>query len=142
MRLRVSFISGAIFAVGLAVSGMTQPENVIGFLDFFGEWKGELALVMGGAVVTLYFIQRLIGDLRRPLFAERFRIPTRKDITFPLIAGAALFGIGWGLVGFCPGPAIASITTFEPGVFLFLAAMAVGMTLFTKMERYQEKGTR
>jgi uncharacterized membrane protein YedE/YeeE len=140
MRLLASFIAGAIFAIGLALSGMTQPDKVIGFLDFFGDWKGELMFVMGGAVVTLFAIKKLIGGMRRPLFEERFRVPTRNDVNFSLLGGAALFGIGWGLVGLCPGPAIASLATLEPDILYFAAAMAVGMTLHTKWERHLEKG--
>ncbi len=140
MRLLASFISGALFAVGLAISGMTQPDNVIGFLDFFGTWKAELVLVMGGAVVTLFTLQKLVGGMQRPLFENKFRIPTRNDVNFALLGGAALFGIGWGLVGLCPGPAIASIATLQPELFYFLGAMALGMTLHTKWERYLEKG--
>lgn len=140
MRLTTSFFSGGLFAIGLALSGMTHPDKVIGFLDFFGDWKGELMFVMAGATVTLFAIRSLLGGMRRPVFEERFRIPTRKDVNFPLLGGAALFGIGWGLVGLCPGPAIASVATLEPDIFYFLAAMAVGMTLHTKWERHLEKG--
>ncbi len=140
MRLLASFISGTLFAFGLALSGMTKPDNVIGFLDFFGDWKGELMFVMGGAVATLFTIKKLLGGMRRPLFEERFRIPTRNDVNFPLLGGAALFGIGWGLVGLCPGPALTSIVTLEPDILFFSAAMAVGMILHTKWERHLEKG--
>ena len=140
MRLLASFVSGALFAIGLALSGMTQPDNVIGFLDFFGDWKGELMFVMGGAVVTLFAIKKLLGGMQRPVFEQRFRIPTRNDVNFPLLGGAALFGVGWGLVGLCPGPAITSIATLEPDILYFAAAMAVGMTMHTKWERHLEKG--
>jgi hypothetical protein len=140
MRLLASFVSGTLFAFGLALSGMTQPDNVIGFLDFFGDWRPELMFVMGAAVVTLFALQKLLGGMARPVFEAKFRIPTRSDLNFSLLGGAALFGIGWGLVGFCPGPAIASLATLQPAVLYFLAAMAVGMTLHTKWERYLEKG--
>ena len=139
-RLASSFISGALFAIGLSVAGMTQPDNIIGFLDIFGNWKAELMFVMGAAVLTLFFLKRLTLNQRHPVFDVKFRIPTRRDINPALIGGAALFGIGWGLGGLCPGPAIASLATFEPDVFLFVAAMAVGMTAHTKWERHLEKG--
>lgn len=142
MRLLASFVSGALFAVGLAVSGMTQPDYVIGFLDFFGDWRPELMLVMGGAVGTLLVFQRLLGHMARPLFEPHFRIPNRNDLNLSLLGGAVLFGIGWGLVGYCPGPAIASIATLEPDILYFLAAMALGMTLHTKWEHHLEKGKR
>ena len=119
---------------------MTQPDNIIGFLDIFGNWKAELMFVMGAAVLTLFFLKRLTLNQRHPVFDVKFRIPTRRDINPALIGGAALFGIGWGLGGLCPGPAIASLATFEPDVFLFVAAMAVGMTAHTKWERHLEKG--
>lgn len=140
MRLTSSFISGTLFAIGLAVSGMTKPDNVIGFLDFFGDWKAELMLVMGGAVLTLMTLMRLTDGQRRPLYDVKFRIPTRRDINPPLLLGAALFGIGWGLVGLCPGPALVSLTTLEPDIFVFVIAMATGMTAHTLWERYLEKG--
>lgn len=140
MRLLASFVSGSLFAVGLAISGMTQPDYVIGFLDFFGDWKAELVLVMAAAVGTLFIMQRLLGKMTSPVFEAYFRIPSRNDLNWSLIGGAALFGIGWGLAGYCPGPAIASVATLEPDVLYFLAAMAVGMTLHTKWERYLEKG--
>lgn len=140
MRLTSSFISGVLFAIGLSVAGMTQPDNIIGFLDIFGDWKAELMLVMGAAVATLLFFKQLTAGQRRPLYDVKFRIPTRRDINPALLGGAALFGIGWGLGGLCPGPALASLATFEPDVFLFVAAMAAGMTAHTKLERHIEKG--
>ena len=96
--------------------------------------------VMGAVVLLLFFLKRLTLNQRHPVFDVKFRIPTRRDINPALIGGAALFGIGWGLGGLCPGPAIASLATFEPDVFLFVAAMAVGMTAHTKWERHLEKG--
>lgn len=140
MRLLASFVTGSLFAVGLAISGMTQPDYVIGFLDFFGDWKAELVLVMGAAVGTLFILQRLLGNMKRPVFEAYFRIPSRNDLNWSLLGGAALFGIGWGLAGYCPGPAIASVATLEPDVLYFLAAMAAGMSIHTRWERYLEKG--
>lgn len=140
MRLFSSFLSGALFAVGLAIAGMTKPDNIIGFLDIFGGWRPELMFVMGAAVTTLFIFKRLTLTQKKPVYDIKFRIPTRRDINGALIGGAALFGIGWGLGGLCPGPAIVSLATFEPDIFIFLAAMAVGMTAHTKYERHLEKG--
>ena len=142
MRLKSSFLSGLLFAIGLALSGMTHADNIRGFLDFFGDWKPELMFVMGGATLTFFAIIRLTRHASKPLFESRFLTPTRNDINLPLIGGAALFGVGWGLSGLCPGPAIVSIVTLETDILLFLAAMAVGMTAHTKWERQQEKAQK
>lgn len=122
-----ALLSGLVFGFGLVISGMTQPAKVLGFLDIFGLWDPTLAFVMGAALaVSLpgFYFARTRG---RPLFTAHFRWPTRSEIDAPLIGGAALFGIGWGLVGLCPGPAIVNLATFLPQVFLFVVAMAVGM---------------
>src|SRR5690606_15297342 len=117
-----SFAAGALFAVGLSLAGMTQPSKVIGFLDFFGRWDPSLMFVMGGAIGVHLVLSRFIVKRESPLFAARFRIPTRRDVTPKLVAGAALFGIGWGLGGFCPGPGIASIGTLGAHALTFVAA--------------------
>lgn len=122
-----SFAAGALFAVGLSLAGMTQPSKVIGFLDFFGRWDPSLMFVMGGAIGVHLVLYRFIVKRESPLFAARFRIPTRRDVTPKLVAGAALFGIGWGLGGFCPGPGIASIGTLGAHALTFVAAMALGI---------------
>ncbi|HEY8427627.1 MAG TPA: DUF6691 family protein [Sandaracinaceae bacterium] len=122
-----SFAAGALFAVGLSLAGMTQPSKVIGFLDFFGRWDPSLMFVMGGAIGVHLVLSRFIVKRESPLFAARFRIPTRRDVTPKLVAGAALFGIGWGLGGFCPGPGIASIGTLGAHALTFVAAMALGI---------------
>jgi uncharacterized protein len=129
-------LSGALFAVGLVVSGMTQPPKVIGFLNIggifapnrFGAWDASLAFVMGGALlVTLiaFAVTPRVG--KRPWAAASFDLPTRKDIDTKLVAGAALFGIGWGLVGYCPGPALASLLSGGLDALIFVVALAVGM---------------
>jgi uncharacterized protein len=127
---------GVLFAAGLVVSGMTQPARVIGFLNlaglftgpFPGQWDPSLAFVMGGAVmVTLVAFAVSDRPGHKPWFAERFVLPTRQDIDRPLILGAALFGVGWGLSGYCPGPALASLLLGGVDVALFLATMAIGM---------------
>jgi uncharacterized membrane protein YedE/YeeE len=122
-----ALISGLIFGTGLVISGMTQPTKVLGFLDVFGAWDPTLAFVMGGALAVslpgFYFAR----GRTRPLFAAHFRWPTRSEIDTPLIGGAMLFGIGWGLVGLCPGPAIVNLATFLPQIVVFIAMMGVGI---------------
>ncbi len=124
------FLSGVSFALGLGLSGMTHPEKVIAFLDVTGAWDPSLALVMGGALATYAGLFRVIGRRPRPLCADRFCIPARTDIDARLLVGAGLFGVGWGLGGFCPGPAIVALTSGNPAVFAFVASMLVGMILF------------
>jgi uncharacterized protein len=135
-KLWFSLLSGALFAVGLVVSGMTQPPKVIGFLNVggifsperFGAWDASLAFVMGGALlVTLVAFAVTPRAGRKPWAASRFELSTRKDIDGKLVAGAALFGVGWGLVGYCPGPALASVLYGGVDAAVFVAALAVGM---------------
>lgn len=120
-------VSGLIFGIGLVVSGMTQPEKVLGFLDLFGAWDPTLAFVMAGALIVaapgFYFVH----GRGRPIVAAHFRWPTRNDIDRPLVVGSALFGVGWGLVGLCPGPAIANVATGMPQIVAFVVAMGAGM---------------
>lgn len=131
MPLIVSaFGSGLLFGLGLIVSQMVNPAKVLGFLDIFGAWDPSLALVIGGAVVVSalgYLVAKRRGV---PVLAPRLEIPTRRDLDPRLIAGAALFGIGWGLVGLCPGPALVGLTFGPWPVFAFVAAMVVGMAVF------------
>lgn len=120
-------VSGLIFGAGLVLSGMTQPTKVLGFLDVFGAWDPTLAFVMAGALIVAtpaFYLARRRG---RPLVAAHFRWPTRVDIDRPLLAGSAMFGLGWGLVGLCPGPAIVNLATLLPQVAAFVAAMGAGM---------------
>ncbi len=124
-----ALLSGLLFGAGLAVSGMLIPDKVLNFLDIAGHWDPSLALVMGGAIlVTLpgYF---LVTKAPRPLFAEGFSLPTTSAIDSKLLGGASLFGIGWGLSGLCPAPALVNITTGLSEVLVFLAAMLVGMLI-------------
>ena len=125
-----SIICGIIFSIGLGISGMTQPQKVIGFLDVFGEWNPSLAFVMGGAVLSYLALQLLIQrNFSIPLLGGSFQIPTRKDLDRSLIIGALLFGSGWGLGGYCPGPAITSLGSGSLNALLFVVAMGVGMLL-------------
>lgn len=123
------FLSGLLFGLGLVVSGMSNPGKVIGFLDLAGDWDPSLILVMGGGLLVTVPAFRLVLRKSEPLFEERFFLPTLTAIDSKLVVGAALFGIGWGLAGFCPGPALAAIVTFNPQVLLFVAAMLAGMVL-------------
>jgi uncharacterized protein len=141
-KLLFSVLSGAMFAIGLVVSGMTQTSKVIGFLNVggifnpqrFGNWDASLAFVMGGALlVTLLAFAITPRAGNKPWAAARFELPTRKDIDSKLLLGAALFGIGWGLVGYCPGPALASLLSGGVDVLVFTGALAVGMILAKKL---------
>ena len=127
MRPLAAFAAGLIFGLGLVVSDMINPAKVLNFLDIAGSWDPSLVFVMGTAVVTAAIGYRLVFRLKTPLLGGRFVLPNRTDIDARLIGGAALFGIGWGLAGFCPGPAISAAATGRGEVFVFLAAMAVGM---------------
>ncbi|MGE3974693.1 MAG: DUF6691 family protein [Bdellovibrionales bacterium] len=131
----VSFVVGFLFAVGLAVSGMTQPQKVIGFLDPWN-WDPSLLFVMLGAVGVHLISYPLIKRRSSPLLDTKWHIPTRKDVTTRLILGSALFGVGWGLAGFCPGPALTSLASGDIRSVLFVGAMIFGMLLFKKTEPY------
>lgn len=124
-----AFAAGALFAVGLGISGMTLPEKVIGFLDVTGDWDASLAFVMIGALSVHVVCSRLILRRGTPISGGVFSIPTRKDIDGRLVAGAALFGLGWGLGGYCPGPVLTSVVTLTAAPLIFVAAMAAGMGL-------------
>jgi len=122
--------AGILFGAGLSVSGMINPAKVMGFLDFFGNWDPSLAFVMGGAV-TLYAIgYRLVLRSAKPIYGETFAIPTRSDLDARLIGGAMLFGAGWGLAGYCPGPAITGLAFGMSETFVFFGAMVAGVLVF------------
>ena len=122
-----SFACGALFGLGLALSGMTDPAVVLGFLDIAGRWNPALAFVMAGALAVAAIGFRLAGARAAPLLARSFHVPAASAIDARLVAGAALFGLGWGLAGYCPGPAIASLVAAAPGTIVFVAAMLAGM---------------
>jgi uncharacterized protein len=130
-----AFVAGLIFAVGLALSGMTQPGKVAAFLDLFGNWDPSLAFVMMGAIAVHAVLYRVIRQRTTPLFAQTFSIPIRSDLDPRLIGGAALFGIGWGLGGFCPGPAVTSLVSGQSSVIIFVAAMIAGMFLYQLVDK-------
>lgn len=131
----VSFLVGFLFAVGLAVSGMTQPQKVIGFLSPW-EWDPTLLFVMVGAVGIHMASYRFVRRKSSPLLDQKWHLPSRKDVTVRLILGSALFGIGWGLGGFCPGPGLASVPTGDLRALLFVITMIFGMILFKKTEPF------
>ena len=122
----VAFFSGMIFGLGLLVSGMNNPAKVRAFLDVFGHWQPELIAVMGSAVVIFAIAFRLSKKRSQPVCADMFHEPTMKNINLRLLTGAAMFGIGWGMVGLCPGPTLVNILHFDPDILLFVAALLVG----------------
>ncbi len=134
----IAFVSGLIFGIGLVISQMMNPAKVLNFLDVAGHWDPSLAFVMAGAIpvaaIGFYLSQRR----KTPLLAAKFDWPTQTAIDFRLIAGAALFGIGWGLVGFCPGPALAALQSGRHEVLIFVGALVAGMLAFRLMERIKK----
>lgn len=130
------FAAGFLFAIGLVVSGMTNANKVIAFLNIAGKWDPSLGFVMVGAIGMHLVLYRWMLKRDSPIFADKFGIPTRKDIDLRLIIGAALFGAGWGLGGFCPGPALTSIATLTTDALVFVGTMLVGMMLFHGVHRH------
>jgi len=140
MRILVALFSGTLFGLGLAVSGMTNPAKIVGFLDFAGAWDPTLAFVMGGALLVTIPAFRLILGRQRPILAGDFALPTKSALDGRLLGGAALFGVGWGLSGFCPGPAVAALVTGLAPVFAFVAAMMAGMVLYAWVFERPDRG--
>lgn len=131
---------GLLFAIGLAVSGMARPEKVVGFLDVLGDWDPSLAFVMLGAVSVYGFTHWRLVRRRRPLLAARFSLPTPGRIDGRLIAGAAVFGVGWGLSGFCPGPALTALGAGTPAALWFAPAMIAGVLVHDRLWRRGRPG--
>lgn len=133
-RLVVSLLAGALFGFGLSLSGMVDPARVLGFLDVAsGHWDPSLMFVLGGAVVVAIPGVMLQRRLRKPLLDDQFHLPGKSAIDGRLILGSAIFGAGWGLAGFCPGPAVSALSMGLAPVFLFVAAMAGGMILHDRL---------
>ena len=130
MQIIVALVAGLVFGLGLTVAGMVNPGKVLGFLDFDGKWDPSLAFVLGGAVIVAFAGFRLAAPRARPVVATAFEPPTAKGIDARLLGGAAIFGLGWGLSGFCPGPAVAALGYGGSGVLVFVLAMLGGMALF------------
>lgn len=126
----IEFVAAVLFGLGLSISGMTSPQKVIGFLDIFGDWDPSLMMVMLGAISVNALVYRFVKKMPNPLFSKAFLLPKRQDITPQLVAGSALFGIGWGVAGFCPGPGVVSILTGSQSSIVFIVAMLVGMFLY------------
>jgi uncharacterized membrane protein YedE/YeeE len=131
MAILLQFAAGLVFGLGLVIAGMANPAKVLNFLDLgaiaSGGWDPSLAFVMLGGIAVTLPGYRLVLRRKEPLFAERFHLPTAKDVDARIIAGPAIFGVGWGLAGFCPGPALTSLGTGTPAVLIFVAAMLAGM---------------
>lgn len=130
-----SLLAGLIFGWGLALAGMTNPNKVLGFLDVTGAWDPSLLLVLAGAVAVTFIGFRMVLRRPQPLFGAQFQLPLRQAIDLPLVTGAAIFGVGWGISGYCPGPAIAMIAAPGQEAWVFLPAMLLGMVLHHLLER-------
>lgn len=137
-----ALLSGLLFGAGLFISGMTNPAKVLGFLDVAGTWDPSLAFVMGGALGVNALAFAATRRRVRPLYTESFSLPTLLAVDRELVVGAALFGVGWGLVGLCPGPALASLWRGDPQVYAFVAAMTAGMWLDGRARLYRAEGRR
>tara|TARA_Y100000746_G_scaffold224258_1_gene226663 strand:- start:452 stop:859 length:408 start_codon:yes stop_codon:yes gene_type:complete len=128
----ISLISGIIFGFGLVISGMTNPEKVLGFLSITHNWDASLIFVMGGAILVFAPFFFLLKNKEVSALGTKIQLPKKQDLDKKLVIGSALFGIGWGLVGLCPGPAIAAIATFDPIVIIFLVSMYAGVIVKKK----------
>jgi uncharacterized protein len=135
MLVLSAFLVGTLFGIGLALSQMTNPERVIGFLDIAGRWDPTLALVMAGALIVTLPGFYLVLRRSRPVIERQFYLPTQSRIDRRLLFGATLFGAGWGLAGMCPGPALAALVTGQTGLFLFVGAMIAGQWLASRLTR-------
>ena len=137
-----ALISGLLFGLGLGLSQMIDPQRVLGFLDIFGRWDPTLAFVMGGAVFVTIVTFRFVLKQPHPIFAERFYLPTRKDIDRNLLLGAALFGVGWGIGGYCPGPALTALVLGSWNPMLFVLAMVTGSLVQKQLSRQPKASER
>ena len=133
-----AIIAGGLFGFGLVLSGMTDPERVIGFLDIFGAFNPSLAFVLGGALLVTMSSFRFILRTPKPLWAARFEIPQTRSIDGSLIAGAVLFGLGWGLAGYCPGPAVAGLAVGSAETLWFVGSMLAGSALYGVINARQQ----
>lgn len=133
----IALIAGIIFGMGLTISEMVDPARVIGFLNITGDWDPTLALVMGSALLITFPSFTYILRRRNPIFADKFSLPGKKHLDKSLLIGASLFGLGWGIAGFCPGPAITAMVTLSPDVMLFVLAMLTGYYLASLLGKYK-----
>lgn len=127
MPIILALVAGVVFGAGLTVSDMINPARVLNFLDVAGQWDASLAFVMGGALCVVAIGYRLAFRRERPFLVPEFSLPLKQSIDAPLLMGAAMFGVGWGLAGICPGPALAGLVSLEPKIFVFIGAMLIGM---------------
>ena len=130
-----ALLSGLVFGLGLIVSGMANPAKVLGFLDLTGEWDPSLALVMAGAIAVGFFAFLIAKNRKRSFIGAEMKLPTTSSIDNRLLAGSALFGAGWGIAGFCPGPGLVALGMGEPKAIVFVAAMLAGMVIFSWLEK-------
>jgi uncharacterized membrane protein YedE/YeeE len=130
-----ALVVGFIFSLGLGISGMTQPQKVLGFLDLFGNWDPSLMFVMVGAIGVHLVSYRLIRRRNSPLLSMTWHVPEKKEITPTLLLGAVIFGIGWGLAGFCPGPAVTALASLSVKPLVFVGSMVGGMLIFRAVDR-------
>lgn len=130
-----ALVVGFIFALGLGISGMTQPQKVIGFLDLFGNWDPSLIFVMAGAIAVHLVSYRIIRKRKSPLLSMKWHVPTKTEITPALVLGAVIFGIGWGLAGFCPGPAVTALASLSVKPLVFVISMIFGMLIFRELDK-------
>jgi uncharacterized membrane protein YedE/YeeE len=137
MLVFTSLLAGLVFGLGLIVSGMSDPAKVLGFLDLAGAWDPSLALVMGGAVAVGAIAFALAGKRERSLLGAELKLSTSRRIDRRLLLGSALFGVGWGIVGFCPGPSLVALGMGEAKALVFVVAMLAGMGVFELIERFR-----
>ena len=142
MQALMALLVGLIFGVGLIISGMTDPSKVIGFLDLAGNWDPSLAFVMGGAILVGLIAFRFAASRTRSLLGAAMHLPTASQIDRRLLVGGLAFGAGWGLAGFCPGPALASLASGNPKTLVFSGAMLTGMIIFEVVERMRLRARR
>ena len=135
MKAIIGLLCGTLFGIGLAVSGMTDTAKVLGFLDVFGDWVPDLAFVMGGAVCVTLIGFYLVLKSKAPILGKKFLLPGTRIIDGRLLGGAAIFGIGWGVYGYCPGPALSALVYMEQNTGIFVVAMLVGMALTNRLTR-------
>lgn len=134
-RVLSALIAGLVFGAGIAISGMINPAKVLNFFDFAGSWDPSLAFVMGGALIVTAAGYRFVLQQPKPLFDKTFHLPTKRDLDLPLLAGAAVFGTGWGIAGFCPGGSIPALGLGEISAVIFVAAMLAGIILARLMRK-------
>ncbi len=143
MKVKIgAFLGGLVFGIGLAIAGMTQPAKIVGFFDFSGSWDPSLAFVMGGALLVYTPVYRwAVRTWQHPIWAPSFSLPTRQDIDWRLVTGSAIFGVGWGLGGYCPGPAFTSVGAGSREALTFGVAMLVGVGIYQMFMRLREGRT-